>query len=70
MKLGDSSGSGIEFMYMESSGSTKQGTGEGKEYKQLWKQEEDEESRVIELLWTFPRTLISRFKLSILLMAA
>ena len=57
-------------MYTESSGSTKEGTGERKEYKQLWKQEEDEESRVTELLWTFPRTLISRFNLSILLMAA
>ena len=70
MKLGDSSGSGTEFMYTESSGSTKEGPGERKEYKQLWKQEEDEESRVTELLWTFPRTLISRFNLSILLMAA
>ena len=54
MKLGDSSGSGTEFMYTESSGSTKEGTGERKEYKQLWKQEEDEESRVTELLWTCP----------------
>ena len=70
MKSGDSSGSGRKYMYMEGSRSTQEGTGEGKEYKQLWKQEEDEESRVTELLWTFPRTLISRFNLSILLMAA
>ena len=33
-------------------------------------QEEDEESKVTELMWTCPRTLISRFKPSILLMAA
>ena len=54
MKSGDSSGSGRKYMYMEGSRSTKEGTGEGKEYKQLWKQEEDEESRVTELLWTCP----------------
>ena len=70
MKLGDSAGSGTDYMCMESSGSTKEGTGEGKEHKQLWKQEEDEASRVTELLWACPRTLISGFKLSILLMAA
>ena len=58
-------------MYMESSGSRKEGMGEGKEQKQLQKQEEDEESRVTDLLvWTCPRTLISWFKPSNLLMAA
>ena len=70
MKSGDRVGSGTEYMYTESSRSTKEGTGEGKEYKQLWKQEEDEESRVTELLRTCPGTLISGFKFSILLMAA
>ena len=54
MKSGDRVGSGTEYMYTESSRSTKEGTGEGKEYKQLWKQEEDEECRVTELPWTCP----------------
>ena len=54
MKSGDWAGSGTVYLYTESSGSTKEGTGEGKECKQLWKQEEDEESTVTELLWTCP----------------
>ena len=51
-------------MYMESSGSTQERYGAEEAME-----EEEDESRVTGLLWTCPRTLISRFKLSILLMA-
>ena len=36
MKLGDRVGSGTVYTYTESSESTKEGMGEGKEQKKLW----------------------------------